>query len=206
MAITYSIGGYHISKVKTFQGRDFQGYKLVLNKDGKEIVEVIDHGDGSGAEIDFLVDDQGIKDQVLADLKKLYAQFGNRMHPNALPNYYFNTPYSAAEGWGDLLKQFKAWASFIDKEAKKYSADTFYLIGIQGTSPFADISGGFVDDLIHICPTETQDVFKAEEMFAKFKSQLNAKKASGEVYAGAYLRGKMDWNLSMSDYGELLTP
>lgn len=145
----------------------------------------------------------GNYDFVLKDLENLLSHLKPVLSEDGLYKTFLNTPYGAAELFGELLISLKEIAKQSNSMYKTVGDKVFYAVFESGNSWFdnesMDKGTTFGAFSIHVEDYET--VYKnALEHMEEVKNKY------GKLRALAILKGKMDWNLSFEDYAQLYMP
>jgi hypothetical protein len=202
----YSIGGYNLRKFREFQGRDFPAYEGFLYKGNTELAYLRDNGDGGSVDIQFSRNsDEATKsaiDSVLTNMQNLLQRLNPILHKGAMWETFLATPYSAVEGFVQLLLELGEVVKQAKTASKKTDANCYYAVGMLGCSWFTEDQGHGTMSFSNF------GNFKSYEVCRIYALNYAEKQRSkvGPIMALAILQGSMDWNLSFEDYASLYTP
>lgn len=200
-----SIGLYHLKNLRKFAGRDFGGMEVDFYRLDTRIAVVEDYGDGGGVSVSFTPEGRAYMDMVFEDIKRLNEELKPVLDKGSLFETFLSTPYSAVEGFTELLIELQEIRKNSDKVCKTVGENGFYIVGQMGNSWFkndTDCCGG--STTIFTLNPQTTDFDKAREKMIQYAEKNKEK--HGNLDAVAILQGKMDWNLHYKDYASLYQP
>jgi hypothetical protein len=205
-----SLGGYHLKKYDEYAGRDFKAFTVDLHHNDRLIAHLEDKGDGGMIQVNFSRDImkqdayyEKYFDFVLKDMELLIKTLGDTVERHASCYTFTNTPYSAAEGFTELLLELKQLSKLSIKAYKQLGDKAHYAVGSRGHSWFK--KGFSIHGESNFCfAVNTLDPLVA---YANAITKLSESyKENGEVVSLAVLKGEMDWNLDFASFADLHRP
>lgn len=200
---TFSIGGYTLQNVQKTKGRNGEGYEADLYYGKTKIAFLEDRADGGMIRVDFFTKDEKYKVQVLQDMVNLITLLGDIAEKGGLWDTFIRTPYSAVEGFAELLLELEELVKIAKKGSKKVEGDNYYVVGSMGSSWFSEDTSVLGATLFFI-PTTTTNYNEAYQQMQDYANKHKAKR--GKVRQCAILQGNMGWHLTLQDYAELNKP
>lgn len=197
-----SIGGYRLKNIKTLRGHEGLGFVADLYKGVNLIAHLADYGDGSGVvatrskEYDA---ESGYFGVILKDMQELLSKFKNK-GTGALCETFLHSPYTAAEGFGELLLELSELENASKKLSKKTQEGLYYAVAMTGNSWFKNKISNYENHTLSIS-TDVCDLDLATTIaLSTLKKRVEK---YGEVVALAVLTGDFHWDLTFEDYAEL---
>lgn len=196
----FSIGLYSIDNLQELRGREGYGFSVDLWRINQKIAHIEDYGDGAGENVHFYPEARMYEETVLKEMNMLLEILKPVLSPDGLWTSFTATPYAAANGFSELLMDFRELVKIAKRVTKDIPENTYYVLGMMGSSWFTNEDIGKGSTVVSFS-TGTSDYNKAVERMRMFEEKNRDK--NGAFKQVAILNSQIDWNLNFKDYFEL---